>query len=87
MSTIVYIKNDSLALTLSVSKRWPKWKVLEQFAITHCGLTKKKASLILKDVYQGASDNLPILYDLKNQHEEFSELAGELEILLNAKLD
>jgi serine/threonine-protein kinase HipA len=86
VSTVVYIKNDSMALTLTGSKRWPKWKVLEQFAIAHCGLSKKKAAVILADVYQGASDTLPILYDLKNQHEEFSELADELECLLMATI-
>lgn len=86
VSTVVYIKNDSMALTLSGSKRWPKWKVLEQFAITHCGLSKKKAAVILADVYQGASETVPILHDLKNQHEEFSELADELECLLMATI-
>ena len=45
-----------------------------------------KANLILNEVYQAASDTLPILYDLKNQHEEFSELAGELEDLLMQKI-
>ena len=85
VSTVVYIKNDSMALTLSGSKRWPKWKVLEQFAITHCGLTKKNANLILADVYQAASDTLPILEDLKKQHEDFSELADEIEQNLRLK--
>ena len=74
-------------ITVQPSKRWPKWKGLEQFAVSHCGLTKKKANLILNEVHQAASDILPMLQDLKNQHEEFSDLASELEILLNAKLD
>lgn len=87
VSTVVYIKNDSMALTLTGSKRWPKWKVLEQFAITHCGLTKKAANLILDDVYQAASDTLPMLKNLKNQHEGFFELADEMERLLRATID
>jgi serine/threonine-protein kinase HipA len=86
VSTVVYIKNDSMALTLTGSKRWPKWKVLEQFAIAHCGLSKKKAAVILADVYQAASDTLPILEDLKKQHEKFSELADEIECLLMATI-
>jgi serine/threonine-protein kinase HipA len=86
VSTVVYIKNDSMALTLTGSKRWPKWKVLEQFAIAHCGLSKKKAAVILADVYQAASETLPILGDLKKQHEGFSELADELEGLLMATI-
>jgi serine/threonine-protein kinase HipA len=86
VSTVVYIKNDSMALTLTGSKRWPKWKVLEQFAIAHCGLSKKKAALILADVYQGAGETLPILEDLKKQHEGFAELADELECLLMATI-
>ena len=42
------------------------------------------AAVILADVYQGASDTLPILGDLKKQHEGFAELADELEGLLFA---
>lgn len=86
VSTVVYIKNDSMALTLTGSKCWPKWKVLEQFAITHCGLSKKKANQILADVYQGARETLPILQGLKNQHKGFAELAEELESLLKRVL-
>lgn len=82
VSTVVYIKGDSMALTLSGSKRWPRWKVLEQFAISHCRLSKKKAAIILNEVYQGASETLPELYDLKKQHADFSDLADELENLL-----
>jgi serine/threonine-protein kinase HipA len=76
-----------MALTLTGSKRWPKWKVLEQLAVAHCGLSKKKAAVILADVYQAASDTLPLLEDLKKQHGGFSELAGELECLLMATID
>jgi serine/threonine-protein kinase HipA len=82
VSTVVYIKHDSMALTLTGSKRWPKWKVLEQFAITHCGLSKKKAAFILNDIYQAARETLPILQDLKKQHKGFSELANKMESLL-----
>jgi len=60
--------------------------VLEQFAVAHCGLSKKKAAVILADVYQAAGDTLPILQDLKKQHEGFSELADELESLLVATI-
>lgn len=82
VSTVVYIKGDSMALTLSGSKRWPKWKVLEQFAISHCRLSKKKAATILNEVYQAANETLPELSDLKKQHADFSDLANELESLL-----
>jgi len=54
-------------------------------AVCYCGLTKKNANLILADVYQAASDTLPILEDLKKQHEDFSELADEIEQNLRLK--
>ena len=87
VSTVIYIKNDSMALTLSGSKRWPKWKVLEQFAITHCGLSKKKANIILNEIYQAVSLTQPILNDLKRQHVGFSDLADELETLFMTAID
>jgi serine/threonine-protein kinase HipA len=86
VSTVPYIKNDSMALTLTGSKRWPKWKVLEKFAISHCGLTKKKAGVILEEVYQAAQETLPILRELKEKHEGFAETAGDMEALLISKL-
>ncbi len=86
VSTLPYIKNDSMALTLTGSKRWPKWKVLERFAISHCGLTKKKAGLVLAEVYQAAKDTLPILRALQKKHEGFKEIASELEGLLISQI-
>lgn len=74
-----------MALTLTGSKRWPKWKVLEKFAISHCGLTKKKAGIILAEVYQAAEETLPILRQLKEKHEGFAEVANDMEGLLISK--
>lgn len=85
--TLAYIKNDSMALTLSGSKRWPKWKVLQQFAVAHCGLTKKKADQILDQVYQAAAMTLPLITTLKNRHTGFSDIADTLERLLNSKIE
>ena len=31
-----------MALTMGGSKRWPKWKTLQQFAKLQCGLNTKK---------------------------------------------
>ena len=86
VSTVPYIKNDSMALTLTGSKRWPKWKVLEKFAISHCGLTKKKAGVILEEVYRAAQETLPILRALKEKHEGFAAIANDMEGLLISKL-
>lgn len=84
VSTLPYIKNDTMALTLSGSKRWPKWKVLESFAVSHCGLSKKKANLILDDVYTAARLVVPIFQELKDQHEGFQPIAEDMEALIKA---
>ncbi|WP_413698568.1 type II toxin-antitoxin system HipA family toxin [Psychromonas sp. KJ10-10] len=50
VSTVVYIKNDTMALSLTGSKRWPKWKVLVKFAKQHCLLSNKQIEQILQEI-------------------------------------
>jgi serine/threonine-protein kinase HipA len=76
VSTTPYIPNDSMALTLTGSKRWPKWQVLEKFGKQHCGLTSKKIEQIVHEVEESAKITLLVIEKLIQQQPAF-KLVGE----------
>ncbi len=82
VSTVPYLPNDSMALSLTGSKRWPKWKVLQQFARQHCGLNNKQINLVVDEVQQASTLTLPLLNDLANQHSDFLPIAEIMDTLL-----
>ena len=86
VSTTPYIPNDTMALTLGGSKRWPKWKMLERFARSQCGLNSKAIEAIVADVEQAAINTLPLVQTLGDKHDGFKEIAGALCELLVQKL-
>lgn len=75
VSTVPYLPSDIMALSLTGSKRWPKWKVLQQFAKQHCGLNNKKIDKAVNEVEQAAIQTIPLLNDLAKQHSEFLPIA------------
>jgi serine/threonine-protein kinase HipA len=76
VSTTPYIPNDSMALTLTGSKRWPKWTVLEKFGKQHCGLSSKKIEHIVHEVEESAKVTLPTIEKLI-QHQPAFRTIGE----------
>ncbi|MEE9343558.1 MAG: type II toxin-antitoxin system HipA family toxin [Gammaproteobacteria bacterium] len=81
VSTIPYIKNDTMALTLTGSKRWPKHKVLHSFARQHCLLGNKQIEAIEEQVEQAIKDSLPLLKQLQAKHQGFAEIGNSMEAL------
>jgi len=75
VSTVPYLPNDTMALTLTGSKRWPNWKVLEQFGKQHCALNSKKINQAVEEVEQAAIQTQPLLNDLVKQHPAFAPIA------------
>ncbi len=75
VSTVPYIPLDTMALSLTGSKRWPKWKVLQRFAVQHCALSNKKINQALEEVKQASETTFPLLNELTRQHEKFSPIA------------
>lgn len=49
VSTVPYLPRDTMALTLTGSKRWPKQKVLEAFGMGHCQLSKRQVVQAAED--------------------------------------
>ena len=81
VSTIPYIKNDTMALTLTGSKRWPKHKVLHSFARQHCLLGNKQIEAIEEQVEQAIKDSLPLLKQLQAKHQGFVGIGNSMEAL------
>lgn len=56
ITTTPYLPNDSLALTLDGTKRWPDAKRLVKFGIRHCGLTSPAVKSILAEVAEAVAN-------------------------------
>lgn len=82
ISTTPYLPQDSMALTLTGSKRWPKWKVLEKFAKIHCRLNNKTIEKIVSDVESSCRNSYPILAQLMTMHPGFQPIGEEIGTLL-----
>lgn len=84
VSTTPYLPNDLMALSLTGSKRWPKWKVLEKFARQHCGLTREKIEKAVDEVGRACITTLPLLEQIAEAHPEFEQIADRLGEYLRA---
>ena len=70
----------SMALSLTGSKRWPKWKVLQQFARQHCGLNSKSVEQAVNEVKAATERAFPLLDELSELHPEFKEVANVISL-------
>ncbi|HSX49711.1 MAG TPA: type II toxin-antitoxin system HipA family toxin [Cellvibrio sp.] len=86
VSTTPYIPRDSMALTLTGSKRWPKWKVLEKFAKIHCRLSNKTIEKIVSDVEQSCAASYPLLEQLMDVHHGFQPIGEAIGKLLQQRM-
>ena len=66
ITTTAYLPNDSLALTLDGTKRWPDAKRLVKFGLRHCGLTPPAAKSILAEVAAAVAGVSPDLADFSD---------------------
>jgi len=73
MTTTPYLPQDSMALTMDGTKRWPDAKRLEKFGIRRCQLTPAAAKAILAEVTEAVASALPTL----KQFSELDTQAGE----------
>ena len=86
VSTTPYIENDTMALSLTGSKRWPKWKVLVKFGKQHCLLSNKEITQIIDDIEQAKLYVLPIIKALSLKHQGFSDIAKKMVELLEVNI-
>lgn len=78
VSTKPYLPNDVMALSLTGSKRWPKWKVLEKFGKQHCALNTQKITQATEEVEQACKTTLPLLEQLATTHQTFEPIATQM---------
>src|SRR5690606_35828847 len=78
VSTKPYLPNDVMALSLTGSKRWPKWKVLEKFGKQHCALNTQKITQATEEVEQACNITLPLLEQLAATHQTFAPIATQM---------
>lgn len=86
VSTVPYLPHDTMALTLTGSKRWPKRKVLHTFAKQHCLLAMRQIEEIEAAVEQAIQQNLLLLDRLQQQYAGFEPIAERLHTLLRMPL-
>jgi serine/threonine-protein kinase HipA len=76
VTTSAYLPNDSLALTLDGTKRWPNAKRLARFGVQHCQLTATAAKAIMAEVVEAVaqvSRELDTLTDYDPQAKDTAE--------------
>jgi serine/threonine-protein kinase HipA len=83
---VPYLPNDTMALLLNGSKRWPKRKVLHQFARQHCGLSLKMIEQIEGEVEAAIESQLGLLQSLAERHSGFAPVAESMDGLLGISL-
>jgi serine/threonine-protein kinase HipA len=81
VSTVVYIKNDTLALTLNGTKRFPTDKTLREFGVAYCQLTPSKASEILELIKESQNR---VVQQMKTQAKEDRSLRGLVKSMIEA---
>lgn len=83
VSTVPYLKNDIMALSLTGSKRWPKWKVLQTFAKQHCQLKNKDVEQIVDEVKTASLQIPSLLQTITQQHPNFTPIANNLDEIIS----
>ena len=87
ITTTVYMPNDSLALTLGGTTRWPKAKMLMTFAKQHCNLTEFRAKELMAEVAEGVVTASYELTDYMKRHEFFKTVGAAMLVEWNKGLN
>lgn len=78
VTTTPYIKNDSPALLLEGSKRFPNAKKLIQFAKLHCNLQPEKTVAILEEIAEAAIKTMTDLRQHVKDHPDFKNVGDAM---------
>ena len=80
VTTAAYLPNDTLALMLDGTKRWPDAKRLVRFARQRCLLTEKAAREIVAEVIEAVAQVSHDLKDITDLDPRASEIADRMRI-------
>jgi serine/threonine-protein kinase HipA len=78
VTTVAYLPNDTLALMLDGTKRWPDAKRLVRFARQRCLLTEKAAKEIVAEVIEAVAQVSHDLKDLTDLDPRAGEIADRM---------
>lgn len=78
VTTTAYLPNDSLALTLAGSKRWPKPYRLLEFGRQHCHLSRSKAIGLLDQIREAVEATSQELQAYKDSTPDFQEIGSRM---------
>ena len=78
-STVPYLANDTLALTLDGSKAFPDAKRLKLFGRTHCGLPVGRVRQLLAQATVGIEQAISAIRKFARKHKDFVPMAERLE--------
>jgi serine/threonine-protein kinase HipA len=79
ITTIAYLPNDAMALTLDGTKRWPDLKRIERFGMRRCQLTAVAARQIIAEVRDAVADTSDELKSLRDLDPDASELSARMQ--------
>lgn len=82
VSTVPYITNDTMALSLTGSKRWPRLTVLKAFGKNHCSLKESQMNEIVNQVTNAAQATIPLIESLSEKHPDFKSIGEEISSLI-----
>lgn len=86
VNTTAYLPQDTMALSLTGSKRWPKWKVLDKFARIHCRLNGKQIDQVVDDVEQACAVSMDTLSGLIQRHPHFEPVGDVIGNLVTQRI-
>jgi serine/threonine-protein kinase HipA len=78
VTTSVYMPNDSMALTLNGSTKWPSSKDLRKFGETRMECTPSQTKLILERVADAVSQTANDVRSYIKEHPEFGEIGERM---------
>jgi serine/threonine-protein kinase HipA len=78
VTTSVYLPNDSLALTLNGSTRWPTAKELKKLGETRGGGAPAKIRQILERVAEAIQETTGEVRSYMKEHPEFAEIGQRM---------
>ena len=78
VTTSVYLRNDSLALTLNGSTRWPTAKELRKLGETRAGGTPAKIRQALERIAEAMHETTREVHSYMAEHPEFAEIGQRM---------
>ncbi len=78
VTTAVYLRNDSLALTLNGSTRWPHRQELQRLAETRCGLSPARVGQLLDRVATGIQETRVDVETYAAAHPAFQDVGHRM---------